>query len=105
MSADETTPLLPGPADDPKRQSESKQHVGLASALRKAFDVEKRILFAGFLITLSFSFTQVPYVNPETAGPGISTDLDRQHLLRLLLDGMRCLLQQAPTVRGHRRPM
>ncbi|KAK1834466.1 major facilitator superfamily domain-containing protein [Podospora conica] len=60
MSADETTPLLLGPASDPKSQSESKQRVGVASALWKAFDVEKRILFAGFLITLSFSFTQVP---------------------------------------------
>lgn len=70
VPADATTPLLSGPADDPKRQSESKQHVGLASVLPGAFDVEKRILFAGFLITLSFSFTQVPYVNPGRAGPG-----------------------------------
>jgi hypothetical protein len=75
MSADETTPLLSGLADDPKHQTKSKQHVGLASALRKAFDVEKRILFAGFLITLSFSFTQVPYVSSGRPVLAVKTDL------------------------------
>ncbi|KAJ3547594.1 hypothetical protein NM208_g1441 [Fusarium decemcellulare] len=51
MATDETTPLLP-------KKGASKSRVG--SWLRRAFDVENRILLAGFLITLSFSFTQVP---------------------------------------------
>ncbi|KAJ3494788.1 hypothetical protein NLG97_g3842 [Lecanicillium saksenae] len=59
MSADERTPLLPGtpPAadcgDHPKRSR-------LRSCLSNVFHVENRILLAGFLISLSFSFTQVP---------------------------------------------
>ena len=40
----------------------TQQRGGFVALLQKALgaDVEKRILFAGFLITLSFSFTQVP---------------------------------------------
>ncbi|KAF4959285.1 hypothetical protein FSARC_10802 [Fusarium sarcochroum] len=51
MASDETTPLL-------SQKGESKNRVG--NWLRRAFNVENRILLAGFLITLSFSFTQVP---------------------------------------------
>ena len=54
MSADENTPLLPG------GESQKKS---LSSRLWAAVShVENRLLFAGFLITLSFSYTQVPYV-------------------------------------------
>ncbi|KAF7561350.1 hypothetical protein G7046_g2790 [Stylonectria norvegica] len=49
--ADETTPLLVE-----RRTSKN----GAVSWLRGVFSVENRILLAGFLITLSFSFTQVP---------------------------------------------
>ena len=49
--AAETTPLLRRP---------SAEHRGLGAAVRRLFSVENRILLAGFLITLSFSFTQVP---------------------------------------------
>ncbi|KAJ4172097.1 hypothetical protein NW754_007695 [Fusarium falciforme] len=52
MTTDETTPLLP------KNEPAKKSRVG--SWLKQAFKVENRILLAGFLITLSFSFTQVP---------------------------------------------
>ncbi|KAL6364443.1 hypothetical protein LRP88_01844 [Fusarium phalaenopsidis] len=52
MTTDETTPLLP------KNEPAKKSRVG--SWLKRAFKVENRILLAGFLITLSFSFTQVP---------------------------------------------
>ncbi|KPM43266.1 hypothetical protein AK830_g3253 [Neonectria ditissima] len=51
MTTDERTPLVP------------KKGTGkgsLTSWARGAFNVENRILFAGFLITLSFSYTQVP---------------------------------------------
>ncbi|KAH8667254.1 major facilitator superfamily domain-containing protein [Ilyonectria robusta] len=51
MTTDERTPLLP------KRETGKKS---LWSWVRSAFNVENRVLFAGFLITLSFSFTQVP---------------------------------------------
>jgi hypothetical protein len=49
MAGNETTPLLPNKGEGKK-----------GSWLRKAFHVEHRILLAGFLITLAFSFTQVP---------------------------------------------
>jgi hypothetical protein len=52
MTTDETTPLLP------KNEPAKKSRVG--PWLKRAFKVENRILLAGFLITLSFSFTQVP---------------------------------------------
>ncbi|KAG7406501.1 major facilitator superfamily domain-containing protein [Fusarium sp. MPI-SDFR-AT-0072] len=51
MASDETTPLLP-------QKGERKGRV--RNWLSRAFNVENRILLAGFLITLSFSFTQVP---------------------------------------------
>jgi len=49
MAGNETTPLLPNKGEGKK-----------GSWLRKVFHVEHRILLAGFLITLAFSFTQVP---------------------------------------------
>ncbi|RFN48028.1 major facilitator superfamily transporter [Fusarium flagelliforme] len=49
MAGDETTPLLPNKGEGKKN-----------SWLRRVFHVEHRILLAGFLITLAFSFTQVP---------------------------------------------
>lgn len=61
MSADERTPLLPDspPAVD---QGDRAKKSRLRSCLHNVFHVENRILLAGFLISLSFSFTQVPYV-------------------------------------------
>ena len=56
----ETTPLIAQPNGVAGPDSKSRSWLG--SWLRRIFDVENRILFAGFLITLSFSFTQVPYV-------------------------------------------
>jgi hypothetical protein len=56
MTTDERTPLLSG------GDGAAKQERG-GSWLRRAFGLENRILFAGFLITLSFSFTQVPWVS------------------------------------------
>jgi len=78
--ADETTALLgdaggaPGAEEAAARNGSNgsgtaangapnkRAGTGLISRLRRALNVEQRILFAGFLITLSFSFTQVPYV-------------------------------------------
>uniref|UniRef100_A0A0B7KMX4 Major facilitator superfamily (MFS) profile domain-containing protein n=1 Tax=Bionectria ochroleuca TaxID=29856 RepID=A0A0B7KMX4_BIOOC len=52
----ETTPLLRTSSG----QQEDAPKGWFKRALRSVFHVENRILFAGFLITLSFSFTQVP---------------------------------------------
>ncbi|CAI6097676.1 unnamed protein product [Clonostachys chloroleuca] len=52
----ETTPLLRTSSG----QQEDAPKGWFKRALRTVFHVENRILFAGFLITLSFSFTQVP---------------------------------------------
>jgi hypothetical protein len=49
MTGDETTPLLPSKGKGKK-----------SNWLQKVSHVENRILLAGFLITLAFSFTQVP---------------------------------------------
>lgn len=49
MASDETTPLLPSKGEGKK-----------SNWLRNVCHVENRILLAGFLITLAFSFTQVP---------------------------------------------
>ncbi|KAK4131603.1 MFS general substrate transporter, partial [Trichocladium antarcticum] len=91
--ADENTPLLSSPSSAGQDVTPSKgdRNYGdwatrLCNIPRDALDVrvENRILFAGFLITLSFSFTQVPifyafhlmvcdvfYSNhPPFAGPG-----------------------------------
>ncbi|KAJ6781395.1 hypothetical protein PWT90_02232 [Aphanocladium album] len=59
MSADERTPLLSGslPATD---SGDGPKPNRLRSCLSNVFHVENRILLAGFLISLSFSFTQVP---------------------------------------------
>ena len=52
-AADERSPLLP----------ESKQNKTAASKLwSRIWSTPNRVVFAGFLITLSFSVTQVPYV-------------------------------------------
>lgn len=51
MTPDEETPLIP---KNDSGKGRFKQW------LWSAFGVENRILLAGFLITLSFSFTQVP---------------------------------------------
>ncbi|KAK3368436.1 major facilitator superfamily domain-containing protein [Podospora didyma] len=88
-TADETTRLLPesSPQNGHNEIDTGKREGGrgLLDWLRQSlFHVEKRILFAGFLITLSFSYTQVPifyalylmecnvyYSNhPPFAGPG-----------------------------------
>ncbi|KAL7920711.1 major facilitator superfamily domain-containing protein [Trichoderma austrokoningii] len=53
MATDETTPLLPGLKADQKK--------GFGASVRGIFtDVENRILAAGFLICVAFSYTQVP---------------------------------------------
>lgn len=62
-AADETTPLIrdgsgAGSGAQPGT-SQGERHPWLS----RIFHVENRILFAGFLITLSFSFTQVAYVD------------------------------------------
>ncbi|KAK3680913.1 major facilitator superfamily domain-containing protein [Podospora appendiculata] len=65
-TADETTPLLLPPNDvdvnGNGKHNGTLGKGGIASRLGRALDfgVENRIMFAGFLITLSFSFTQVP---------------------------------------------
>lgn len=56
MAADETTPLISDRPDSKEQKPESWLH--------RIFNVENRLLFTGFLITLSFSYTQVPYVQP-----------------------------------------
>ncbi|KAF7549469.1 hypothetical protein G7Z17_g6350 [Cylindrodendrum hubeiense] len=57
MTTDERTPLLP------KRETVKRSPW---SWVRRAFNVENRVLLAGFLITLSFSFTQVPILGMRT---------------------------------------
>lgn len=52
MTTNEQTPLL--------GRDGSGNGVATKSWLRRVLHVENRILFAGFLITLSFSYTQVP---------------------------------------------
>jgi hypothetical protein len=54
-AATEATPLL----RDATPGSHAERH-GFLAWLRSAFHVENRILLAGFVITLSFSYTQVP---------------------------------------------
>ena len=69
MTADESAPLLPpadrslngnGRANAAAGQDHDRREKTILSRLLRAVSVENRILFAGFLITLSFSFTQVP---------------------------------------------
>ena len=62
MTTDERTPLLSG-------GDGAAKHERGGSWLRRAFGLENRILFAGFLITLSFSFTQVPWVFARLSVP------------------------------------
>jgi hypothetical protein len=52
----ETTPLLA----DSTKAVESDHGEATKSRFARWFGVENRILLAGFLITLSFSYTQVP---------------------------------------------
>lgn len=54
-ATDERTPLLP----------EAKQNTKKSAASRlwsRIWSTPNRVVFAGFLITMSFSVTQVPYV-------------------------------------------
>jgi hypothetical protein len=63
MAADERTPLIAngnGHVVEGVQGDAPKSNKSLSSRLWNAFGVENRILFAGFLITLSFTFTQVP---------------------------------------------
>jgi hypothetical protein len=63
MAADESTPLIAngnGHAIDTVQDDVPKSTKSLSSRLWNALGVENRILLAGFLITLSFTFTQVP---------------------------------------------
>ena len=60
-TTNERTPLISRPDHAHGDESGSKSSY-LGSWARRIFSVEHRILLAGFLITLSFSFTQVPYV-------------------------------------------
>ncbi|KAL2137750.1 hypothetical protein VTI28DRAFT_8385 [Corynascus sepedonium] len=53
----EHTPLLGGPE---LAHHGAAAYSSLVMQLRPFFDIERRILFAGFLTTLSFSFTPVP---------------------------------------------
>lgn len=57
MATDETTPLLTGR----KAKASVDQKKGFRGSIRSIFtNVENRILAAGFLICIAFSFTQVP---------------------------------------------
>jgi cytochrome c biogenesis protein CcdA len=59
MATNESTPLLPGR----KASASVDQKKSFGDALRSFFtSVENRILAAGFLICVAFSFTQVPCV-------------------------------------------
>lgn len=63
MAADERTPLLAGSPPVPESGDGAvavAKRSRWRSCLSNVFHVENRILMAGFLITLSFSFTQVP---------------------------------------------
>ncbi|KAK3343396.1 hypothetical protein B0T25DRAFT_485703 [Lasiosphaeria hispida] len=67
MVAEETTPLLSdganggsGIGNNGQPEARRSKLRGLGITLRQAFHAENRILLAGFLITLAFSFTQVP---------------------------------------------
>lgn len=72
MAADERTPLIRNGSANSSRingrsgPDPSKDAVGKSSSWgssrlwRGGLRVENRILLAGFLVTLSFSFTQVP---------------------------------------------
>lgn len=64
MAAVERTPLIandvgngPGPGTEQADDNVPKPKNSLSRRLWSAFSVENRILFAGFLITLSFTFT------------------------------------------------
>lgn len=69
MTTDESAPLLPEASRSPINgdqaniadgQDHDSREKTLMSRLLQAVSVENRILFAGLLITMSFSFTQVP---------------------------------------------
>lgn len=54
MTTSETTPLIPRLGGEPKSKGK------LGQCAENIVSVENRVLFTGFLVTLSFSFTQVP---------------------------------------------
>jgi hypothetical protein len=60
MTTDETTPLLRDRVAHGKDARDQGRWARIAAAIKRGFPVERRILLTGFLITLSFSFTQVP---------------------------------------------
>ncbi|RFU79640.1 hypothetical protein TARUN_2581 [Trichoderma arundinaceum] len=62
MATDETTPLLPG-----RKASNPVDQKSFRSSIRSIFtNVENRILAAGFLICVAFSYTQVPILGMST---------------------------------------
>lgn len=63
MTADETTPLIRSRSRSGSGSDATASHEEKKSWLRRIGSVENRILFSGFLITLSFSYTQVAYVS------------------------------------------
>ena len=97
---DETAPLLANRHDKPVKKW-----------LWQRIGVKTRILLVGFQLTLSFSFTQVPYVSCYffishfqlcmQCNTG-KYKLTRQNILRVLLNGMRRLLLQPPALRRPR---
>lgn len=74
MTTNEETPLLHATTNKKQQRkghgattttttlAATKAKAGFGAWLRRVFNVERRILFAGFLITLAFSYTQVPCV-------------------------------------------
>jgi hypothetical protein len=58
-SVDERAPLLPR-QDAPVDGDQKKTPSWVRTFRKRVFNVENRILFAGFFITLAFSYTQVP---------------------------------------------
>ncbi|GJN72314.1 hypothetical protein PLICBS_006386 [Purpureocillium lilacinum] len=72
MTTNEETPLLHATTNKKQQRkghgattttttlAATKAKAGFGAWLRRVFNVERRILFAGFLITLAFSYTQVP---------------------------------------------
>lgn len=62
---DEQTPLIQ-PDECPPKGTKLRPRW-----TRSIFGVENRILLAGFIITLSFSYTQVPYAADSPPTPGM----------------------------------
>ncbi|KAL3956804.1 hypothetical protein ACCO45_009650 [Purpureocillium lilacinum] len=78
MTTNEETPLLHATTNKKQQRkghgattttttlAATKAKAGFGAWLRRVFNVERRILFAGFLITLAFSYTQVPCVESSS---------------------------------------